>query len=526
VVVSGAIFGAMGTADSVSAERMGACLAHRGPRQFILCPTSGVSLGRRMELALHRAAHVPILFHGTLSNRDALLALLAGDERLACEYDDARLMWSLHRRLGTDAFSHVAGSYEVALYDSDRRELVLALDHDACRPLYFAKLASGIAFATEIKAFRALKGFRLEPDAAAVNAWLRAETLADSATLFSGVQRLLPGEYCVASSTACSVGSIPRPHQSRDSQEGASLADLRRSIVAAARRWSADTEASIGVALTGGLGPVLALGAISYCDPGRQISTYAVGGDEHDPVFAHAAHVARRFQTRHREIVIPAETLRSLVPEMIWQVEDPTVSQTLLDYLLIAHQAAHEVSLLICGLWTTPVAAGAGGFISRTLRRYTKDASSGAAREPRASWPIAPLSRDLASLERLHAWAGTPFLPFFHDPEIRGCAQRLRVAMRGRRQRWSSLAMQVTAGIVPATLAKEALETDWLQRGGAVRAKRSSAFANWRRLLAEEWGLTFFGRESPEYAETISGADRRGEAHRSATAARVNAVPS
>jgi asparagine synthase (glutamine-hydrolysing) len=91
------------------------------------------------------------------------------------------------------ALAGLRGSFAAVLWDARCRELVLAGDPLATRPLYVRSQGSGVFFATEIAELMRLLPARPSPDAHSFVMWLGGGLVPDGRTLYEGVTRLAPG---------------------------------------------------------------------------------------------------------------------------------------------------------------------------------------------------------------------------------------------------------------------------------------------------------------------------------------------
>jgi asparagine synthase (glutamine-hydrolysing) len=86
--------------------------------------------------------------------------------------------------------------FAFALVDAERRVLVLARDHFGVKPLYYAPLAGGLAFASEVHPLLELPGVGRQADPQRVYDYLRFDRIDDEAqTIFASIRQLQPGHY-------------------------------------------------------------------------------------------------------------------------------------------------------------------------------------------------------------------------------------------------------------------------------------------------------------------------------------------
>ena len=98
---------------------------------------------------------------------------------------------------GCEVFSRLRGMISLALWDRDKRRLVLARDRLGKKPLYDGWASGAFLFGSEIKAILAWPDYRRVPDLAAIDQYLTLQYISASGTAFTGVQKLPPAHYMI-----------------------------------------------------------------------------------------------------------------------------------------------------------------------------------------------------------------------------------------------------------------------------------------------------------------------------------------
>ncbi|MGY8990982.1 MAG: asparagine synthase (glutamine-hydrolyzing) [Rhodospirillales bacterium] len=107
---------------------------------------------------------------------------------------DTEVLLELLARDGTAALEKLVGMFAFALWDKEKRELILARDRLGIKPLVYATLAGGnIAFASEITALRKHPGIDLTTDTDAVSEYLACLYIPAPRTIYNGIRKLPPG---------------------------------------------------------------------------------------------------------------------------------------------------------------------------------------------------------------------------------------------------------------------------------------------------------------------------------------------
>jgi asparagine synthase (glutamine-hydrolysing) len=201
-----------GIAGSTAADRgiltrMMGSLRHRGPdgASFWQDATSGTGLvhTRLAVIDLSPGGAQPrisadgryaITFNGEIYNYRALRTELEeGGERFVSESDTEVLLRILQRE-GVTGLRRIVGMFAFALWDRERRELLLGRDRLGIKPLLYAALpGGGIAFASEIAALRQHPGIDLMTDRAALSEYLACLYVPAPRTIHRGIAKLPPG---------------------------------------------------------------------------------------------------------------------------------------------------------------------------------------------------------------------------------------------------------------------------------------------------------------------------------------------
>jgi len=155
-------------------RRMMQAMIHRGPddegyEQLPLGgddagPAAGLGFRRLAILDLSAAGHQPmfneqtgdcLIFNGEIYNFRALRAELQLQGVLFRSQSDTEVLLQALSAWGEAAVAKLQGMYAFAFYDAKSRRILLGRDPLGIKPLYVARLADGLVFASEIKALLA-----------------------------------------------------------------------------------------------------------------------------------------------------------------------------------------------------------------------------------------------------------------------------------------------------------------------------------------------------------------------------------
>lgn len=338
-------------------DEMRARIRHRGPDQGATTALGACVLGhQRLQVLDPELGYQPVanergdvtaVFNGELYNFAELRAGLRGHEVRG--RGDTPVIPHLYEEHGVRFVERLEGMFAVALWDAARDRLVLARDRLGKKPLVWTTLADGtLAFASELKAFHALPGFRAEPDVAALDAYLALGYVPGTRTGLLGVQRLAPGSLLVVESGRPRVERYWQPELERglvDDEEW--LGRVRDEVTAAVRRRLA-ADVPLGALLSGGIDSaiVVALMAEASSEPVR---TFTVGfADDAYDERPYARAVAERYGTRHEEVLLEPDAAATL-PRLAEAFDEPLGDEAALPLFLICEAARREVTVALVG---------------------------------------------------------------------------------------------------------------------------------------------------------------------------------
>jgi asparagine synthase (glutamine-hydrolysing) len=335
---------------------------HRGPDEQGHYGDDHVSLGfARLSIVDPAFGHQPIynesrtimaLCNGEIYNHREQRIVLEKRRHQFNSGSDAEIIPHLYEEFGDNFVEHLHGMFATVLYDRDQRRLVLARDRVGIKPLYYLETEQGFYFSSEIKSFLCVPEYRPEVDRESLDRILTFKHIPGQGCLLKGIRVLPPGHKIVYDLKTDRYGlsqyySIPWPGRvsTCPSMEQAAAEVCHRFDEAVRIRLMSDVP--LGVSLSGGLdsSAVAASVARQSATPPKTFAIYT-GDILNELEFARM--VADRYKTDHHEIKVSPEALPTLVPKVMWHVEEPfSVSEIPTYYLGMA--VKKHVTVLLCG---------------------------------------------------------------------------------------------------------------------------------------------------------------------------------
>lgn len=170
-------------ADPEAVRALCARLTHRGPDGEGFHTDGQIALGMRRLAVIDPAGGaqpvhnedrtVTAVCNGELYGYRALRARLRARGHHFATGSDSECLVHLYEEYGEELVHHLHGMYAFALWDSRTRRLLLARDRVGKKPLHYRRTPDGsLAFASELKALRALPGAARTLDHTALDHYL------------------------------------------------------------------------------------------------------------------------------------------------------------------------------------------------------------------------------------------------------------------------------------------------------------------------------------------------------------------
>lgn len=275
-----------------------------------------------------------ITFNGEIYNYRELRAELQAAGRTFTSESDTEVLLQLYAVHGAEMVGRLRGMFAFALWDAERRTLLLARDPLGIKPLYWADDGWTLRFASQAKALLAGGAVSRDPDPAGIVGFHLFGSVPEPFTVWRSIQ-------CLPAGTTLTVDAagpgIPQRYYDVASALAAratsrvSVSDARRRIADAVRdsvRHHLIADVPIAVFLSAGIDSGALLGTMSGLGA-RDITAVTLGFREFEgrpldeaPL---AAKVAARYGARHVVRMVDRAEFERDLPALLDAMDLPTV---------------------------------------------------------------------------------------------------------------------------------------------------------------------------------------------------------
>lgn len=376
------ITGFVGRGSESDLSRMTKTLRHRGPDDLGIYFADGVGLGhtRLSIIDLSGAGHQPmwnaaktigVVFNGEIYNFLELKKTLVQKGRRFTSNSDTEVIIALYEEVGERCFERLEGMFAIALYDKDKKKLILARDRMGKKPLYYGVLGQTLLFGSEMKALMSHPEFTREIDAASLNKYFQYEYVPTPHTMFEGIFKLEPGHYALYDGrvlTKTKFWDVSFLHKNeKEITFNDALVRFNELLYDGVRKRLV-SDVPLGVFLSGGIdSSTVAYYAQKIArDTGtKPIQTFSIGFTEDTfDESTYARRVAARLGTAHHEKILSAKDSLRLIPTIADLLDEPLADASLIPTYLLSRFAREHVTVALGGDGGDELLSGYDTFIA------------------------------------------------------------------------------------------------------------------------------------------------------------------
>ncbi len=341
-------------------KAMADTIFHRGPDDDGYYLSGQVGLGfRRLSIIDLATGHQPlanedcsvwVVFNGEIYNFHELREFLLTRGHRFKTQTDTEVIVHLYEEMGEACVEKLRGMFAFAVWDENKRTLLLARDRVGIKPLYYRLGERSLLFASEIKAILADPEVLAEVNPAMIDRFLSFYYLPGEETLFCGISKLAPGNYMVVRDGRAEIRSYWDLQFTRSSWTLQQAEHELERILDESVRLHMISDVPVGFLLSGGVDST-ALLSLAVGKTAFPLSSYTLGfsapGITDERPYARLA--ADTYGSEHHELTISASDFRDFLPQYVWHMEEPVCEPPAINLYYVSKLAKDFVKVLISG---------------------------------------------------------------------------------------------------------------------------------------------------------------------------------
>jgi len=354
-------------------------LFHRGPDEEGFYRDGNIALGqRRLSIIDIKNGRQPIsnedntlqlVCNGEIYNSPELRKELIAKGHQFRTATDIEVILHLYEDQGTECVKLLRGMFAFALWDTKKKELLLARDHLGQKPLFYYKKNNYFTFASEIKAILANGEVKREIDLNGLGHYISLRYIPDQYTLFKNIQKVPAGSYALLSSEKLLIRKywnvdFTKKHNGSENEIADELDTLLRKTV----NDHLLSDVPVGTFLSGGIDSSV-ITAIMANLKQESFPTFSIGVKEEEfNEIPYARMVSEKYDLDGHEEVVQADLIH-LIPSMIYHMDEPSDPFGVGVYL-VSQLASKHVKVVLGGDGGDENFAGYDRFAGNKLVEY------------------------------------------------------------------------------------------------------------------------------------------------------------
>jgi asparagine synthase (glutamine-hydrolysing) len=267
---------------------------------------------------------------------------------------DTEVLVHAWEEFGPAMVERLRGMFAFAIYDSRRRQLYLARDRLGKKPLYYVVHEGQLAFASEIKALRALPDVSAELDLDAVAEYAAFGNTLGERSIWKDIRRLLPAHTMLLDLDAGPMTPrierywTVRPDPDHDPTEEEWIEELDR-VISEAVRLRLISDVPLGAFLSGGIDSSLVVAYMTHHST-SPVKTFTMRFDEgtHDES-GYAAAVARHLGTEHHSELVTQDAISELLNRLLVTYDEPFADESAIPTYYLSRMTRQRVTVALSG---------------------------------------------------------------------------------------------------------------------------------------------------------------------------------
>ncbi|HPL62308.1 MAG TPA: asparagine synthase (glutamine-hydrolyzing) [Syntrophales bacterium] len=401
-------------------ERMLALIMHRGPDSFgiYVDDTAGIASARLSIIDIrggdqpicNETGSVWVVYNGEIYNYPDLRKELEKRGHRFGTNTDTEVLVHLYEEKGHQLIERLNGQFAFALWDSEKKELLLGRDRLGVRPLFYHQSENRIVFGSEIKTIFADTSVPRRLNPLILEDIFTCWAPVNSCTIFQDVRQIPPGHIAVFRSDRAVVRpywNIRFPEGCDDSIPDRVHEEQIRELLMDAVRIRLRADVPVGAYLSGGLDSTYITSLVrKYFD--NRLRTFSVGFSDKsfdETEFQNMA--VGVLQTDNERIECSDEDIGRIFPKVIWHAEIPVLRTAPAPLLYLSGIVRSSgLKVVLTGEGADEIFGGYDIFKEDKIRRFWS-------RQPSSLWRSSLFQRiypDIFSGDRKRA---APFLNAF-----------------------------------------------------------------------------------------------------------------
>ena len=318
---------------------------------------------------------VVVAYNGEIYNFNELKKGLIKKGHRFKTKSDTEVILHQYEEDGLECAKRFNGIFAFALWDDDKKTLLLARDRIGIKPLFYFYDNKRLIFASEIKAILKALPEKPEVDSSSLFRYLILQYIPAPATLYKNIYKLMPASILILNKRGMEIKKYWDVKEAKgegvkaDNEEKICERLLKTIDESVTDQLISDVP--LGAFLSGGIDSsvIVALMSKGMKEP---VKTFSVGFETDDPYYNelnYARIASKYFKTEHYEIIVRPQDVVNLFPVIARHLDDSINDPAVLPTYIVSKLAKEHVKVVLSGEGADELF---GGYLRYSLDRFAK----------------------------------------------------------------------------------------------------------------------------------------------------------
>lgn len=364
-------------------DRMTDTLVHRGPDDKGVWVKDNFGFGmRRLSIIDIKFGHQPIfnqdeslgiVFNGEIYNFQEIRLELQNIGYKFKTNGDTETILILYKAFGIDGFNKLNGMFAFAIWDNNKKELLLVRDRIGVKPLYYYKDNNGLSFGSEIKSILEDKSIPREIDDIGLNLYFDLMYIPNPYSIFQNIKKLEPGHYLIVTKSDFKIGKYWQfdPSNVEICHDKNALIDEFLFLFNDSVKKRMISEVPLGAFLSGGIDSS-AIVAFMAKNSDKRIKTFSIGfNDKHHDESQYAKQISELYNTEHTNLYVDSSMLK-WIEDYVYFFDEPFADPAAFPTYVVSKLAKNDLTVVLTGDGGDEIFAGYNRYKSEKISDIMK----------------------------------------------------------------------------------------------------------------------------------------------------------
>lgn len=321
---------------------------------------------------IHKEANVALMMNGEIYNAFDYKPELIEKGYIFKGNSDTEVVLNLYVEYGLEGMlNRLNGMFALAIYDGKKQKLHLIRDRFGIKPLYVLTESNRISFASEMKSFKALDGFKFSIDEAKISEFLMFRNSINN-TLFKNIINITPGSFLTISDDGSLSENTYYDVRKEKGVTSNNSKQLLESTLKSAVKRQMISDVKLGCQLSGGVDSSLVTAFAAENTTQGDLETVSIVFEESNySEKKYIDQVVEKFNLKSHQFNLDAASYLDLLDEATWHFEQPLNHPNTIGIKILSREAKKHVTVLLSGEGADECLAGYGHFSPKSTKFFS-----------------------------------------------------------------------------------------------------------------------------------------------------------